>query len=116
METIRAPSSPIIEVNMSINKPAVINGVSLPKCCANCDFYEVSQGPQDGLCRRMPPQLIVVYTIKETTNEAKETTKTETGNGHSLWPPVKPSTVCGEWELKPDMTNDTLHTMVISQP
>lgn len=81
---------------MSINLPTIVNGVEMPKCCANCDFYLPPLPMGEGTCRRNPPQIFVVYTkIKDEGGEEKEV-----ANGHCTWTPVQPNMLCGEWQFR----------------
>lgn len=68
-----------------MSEPVVTTIQLASKCCMVCEFYYL----EGGMCRRNPPQVLVTRTEK---GAAKEWT--------SVFPPMKPNGVCGEFKAR----------------
>ena len=73
------------------------------RCCGNCEYFcrpEDNFSPDNGECRRYPPQIVVI-TGKRTEPQYDGTNQeVTTQEGMCNWPAVRPRAFCGEWKRK----------------
>ena len=63
------------------------------KCCANCDFFQIHDNPNEGSCHKAPPSVFIVP-VQSKLGGMKTGFVTK-------FPDVNPKVWCGAWEKQP---------------